>query len=290
MISIPFPGNKRRCYKRIKETFRKGGYTKVMEPFGGSCVLSVNLYNDGLVEKAVVNDFDHLFDLYPEYLDKKDWVVNKMHERGVFRSVGVKGNMKRFTNAEETEWKPIENHPLPMEDKKYLEGLMLEVGREWWKLMSYGSVFNHAGVPNNEPIRLKDWRYFKGRTSTKWQREYYEVAKNLERDSCDWREFLNKHEREMDDKTLLLVDPPYFGTYNAAYHDRKISEADTIDLITRLNAIGVDYVFFNSDLEWVENALRSTGVEDYEVMLVGVRNQSMNRNRQDVMAYVRHTK
>ena len=87
MIWIPFPGGKRLSYKRFVEPLcASRRYISVFEPFGGSCVLSVNLKRDGHVNRAVINDYDGLFSLYPEFLDIKDWIVRECESKG-FRNV-----------------------------------------------------------------------------------------------------------------------------------------------------------------------------------------------------------
>lgn len=48
MISIPFSGSKRNRYKEVKQIVQDHGYKKVYEAFGGSAVLSVNLFREGI--------------------------------------------------------------------------------------------------------------------------------------------------------------------------------------------------------------------------------------------------
>ena len=86
MISIPFSGSKRNRYKEVKQNVQDQGYKKVYEAFGGSAVLSVNLFREGIVERAVINDYDRLFDLYPDYLDIKDNLIKKCLEAGFIKS------------------------------------------------------------------------------------------------------------------------------------------------------------------------------------------------------------
>lgn len=86
MISIPFSGSKRNRYKEVKQIVQDHGYKKIYEAFGGSAVLSVNLFREGIVERAVINDYDRLFDLYPAYLDIKDNLIKKCLEAGFIKS------------------------------------------------------------------------------------------------------------------------------------------------------------------------------------------------------------
>lgn len=288
VISIPFPGTKRYSYKHIKRIFTDGGYEVFMEPFGGSGVLSVNLHKDKLAKKIFLNDYDRYFDRFPEALDKKDWVVKKMNERGIFRSSGSFSNSYRYTNAEETDKYPIKTHLLDEPERLYLQSLMIEVGEEWWRMLSFGSCFNHACTPAKKRIKVTDFKYFKSRTSTDRGREYMEYIEEIPRDSLDWEEFLDTHKDDISEKTLIVLDPPYFGTMDSMYSDG-FTEAETLKILSKMKELGADFVFFNNDLEWMTKAIKSFGFEIAECSDTGNRNSSMNRQRKDGMVYVRQS-
>lgn len=93
MISIPFSGTKRYSYKHIKRIVEENGYKTVLEPFGGSGVLSVNLFNDGLVESAIINDYDGFFDDYLEFLDVRDKLIEDCKNAGLNKIVRRKKRM-----------------------------------------------------------------------------------------------------------------------------------------------------------------------------------------------------
>lgn len=140
MISIPFSGNKRYSYKNVKQIVQEHGYDKVFEPFGGSCVLSVNLFNDGLVQKAVVNDFDHFFDLYPEYLDLKDKVVAEGYKRGLCKILNRKNEyLKIYPDGHEEK---VERLALDEKDRAILQDIIKEyVPENMLKYFFLGSNF-----------------------------------------------------------------------------------------------------------------------------------------------------
>lgn len=286
MVSIPFPGTKRYSYKHVKRIFEDGGYESFLEPFGGSCVLSANIFKDGLTDKVYINDYDRFFDRYPEALDKKDWIVRKMNERGIFRSSGSMSHCYRYTSAEETEHYDIKTHLLSEEEMLYLQSLMVEVGEEWWRILSFGSCFNHATVPLHDPIRLSDFRYFKARVSTKKAREFLAVIEQIERDTLDWSDFLDKHADILGKGSLVVLDPPYFGTMDAMY-SRGFTEEETLKILKKMKEIKTDFIFFNNNTDWMEAALESFGFDVAEMQKVGNVNSSMSRKRLDGMAYVR---
>lgn len=288
MVSIPFPGTKRYSYKHVKRIYEDNGYEVFMEPFGGSGVLSANLLKDGLCDEIYLNDYDHFFDRYPEALDKKDWIVKKMNERGVFRSSGSFSYAFRYDNAEETEKHDIENHLLPEADKLYLQSLLIEVGEEWWRMLSFGSCFNHACTPSKKDLKISDFKYFKSRTSTKKAREFMKVMEKIPRDSLDWEDFLNLHADKIDGKALIVLDPPYFGTLDSMY-DEGFTEEDTWRMLRKMKELKADFIFFNNDLEWMLDAMEKCGFEITESMYTGNRNSSMNRKRKDGMVYVKQS-
>ena len=155
MISIPFSGNKRYSYKYLKEIVKDNGYEYVYEPFGGSSVLSVNLYRDGLVKKAVSNDYDRFFDLYPEYLDLKDEVVKEGYAHGLKRTSRDSKRGSYIFNDDSTKTL-IKSTVLNPKDKEILRNIISEkVPRKYWKYFALGDNFMHSSLGVRKPENLK---------------------------------------------------------------------------------------------------------------------------------------
>lgn len=242
MLTIPFPGSKRNSYKHIKKLVKENNYTKIYEPFGGSGILSVNLYNDGLIEEATINDYDELFKIYPEFLDVKDFVVNKCYE------LGLKKQTERHSKT------------LPEEEQKILKSVINEVDKKWWPLLARGSCFCFSSVSNRNPehIRLCDFRYFKRGLDTKPHRDYLDVVNKLTVVTLDYKDFLEKFKKEFDERTLLIVDPPYVGTYQGQYGNNYVfTKEDTLELLDYLDKLGIDYIFFNEYVDFLEDFINS---------------------------------
>lgn len=201
MISIPFSGSKKFSYKNVKPIVEAGGYETVYEPFGGSCVLSANLYNDRIVKRAVINDYDGLFDLYPKYLDYKDWIVEECYKYGIKRRVksndpntGKWSLYYRDDNGEKVWGKS----KLKEDEIEFLQSLVSQVPKKYWRLLTYGSNFTFSAVSSGKVIKLSDFIYFQNYLKTDKQRKYLDVINRLERTRLDYREFFKRYSKELN--------------------------------------------------------------------------------------------
>ena len=114
MLTIPFSGNKKTRYKEVADIVKRGGYNAVYEPFAGSAVLSVNLYNNKIIEKAVINDYDGLFDIYQEYLDIKEKLVADCLAAGLVKQKELQ----------------------PPDKREVLQGLVSKIDKKFWHLLA----------------------------------------------------------------------------------------------------------------------------------------------------------
>lgn len=288
MISIPFPGSKRYAYKRVKAIVEENGYRSVYEPFGGSGVLSVNLKNDGLVEKAVLNDYDHLWDLYPDYLDIKDRIVNELQSRGLYRSThNCKRGYYRFTGLDEREWESVESPRLAPEWTEVLQGLVSQVDEKYWRLLAIGGNFTHSAVMVKEEIELRDFNLFYSYVRTDKQRDYLEAVKRCDVENLDWSDFMNKLGPGMTRESLLILDPPYAGSSQSHYKDQFDLEG-TVNMLRDCASYGTDIIFFGHSPEIVKSVLNGADL-DGKLSEVGDLTCSITRNRLDTMAYIRRS-
>ena len=278
MIGVPFSGSKRYSYKRVAQIVKDNGYESVFEPFGGSCILSVNLYRDGLVSRAVANDYDGYFDLYPEYLVLKEKVVEEGYRRGLKRTIRT-GRPKRKTYRVEDDESLtlINSKSLCEEDKEILQDIISEyVPEKFWRYFT-SSNFAYSYVSSHEKINLSDFVLFDGDLKTKHGWEYYEALGEIELEHCDYKEFIDKHLYEIDKKSLLIIDPPYVNTPQKQYKE-SLTEEQTLELLDIVKSLKCDFIFFNHDEDLVRKWLEGT---EYDLCYTGT---SAN---QDVMAYVR---
>lgn len=290
MISIPFSGSKRRCYKEVREIVSNGDYNSVFEPFGGSCILSVNLYHDGLVDRAVANDYDHFFDLYLEYLDLKDKIVKEGYERGLMRTVytthnGIAGYHRIYPDGSK---KPIESPILKGKEREILQDIIHNnVPKKYWRYLSLGSNFTFSAVSSHENINLNDFCLFSRYLKTDKQREYIEALREIELEHLDYKVFLNKHDQLIrDSKSILILDPPYTGSFQDQYKN-KFTDTDTKKLLDRVIDLGCDFIFFNKDIDKVEEWLKETNAV---IAFTNKTGTTGNTIRKDVMAYVKRNK
>ncbi len=284
MLSIPFPGSKRYSYKQVKEIVHAKGYKVVFEPFGGSCLLSVNLLNDKLVNRAVVNDYDRFFDCYEEYLDLKDKVVQEGYKRGLRRTTSSNkyGTVKFELDGSKT---PVKSAILSDTDKKTLQDIITEfVPEKFWRYFAYGSNFTFSARSCQKRIKLKDFIKFDRYLASDKQREYLKALRLTEIENLDWYEFITKHKEEIRKPySLLILDPPYIDTYQKQYKGQFTRE-ETIRLVNTVKDLNCDFIFFNHNQEQVEEWLQGL---NYEVQKTGNLRSTANRNRKDVMAYVK---
>lgn len=263
MISIPFLGSKRNYIKQVEEVIKSNGYTKIFEPFGGSCVLSVNAFNDGLIEKAYINDYDHLFDIYPEYLDIKDRLVSELYEKGIFKDVKKK--------------------KLPVDHQEILQNLVSQIDKKYWSLLANNFVFSGRAAGE---INLKDFVYFFNEIGTEKQRYYLSIINQLERSSLDYKDFYKKYQNEFDSRSLIIIDPPYLNSVQKHYKNSEFfGLADTLELLEATKETGTDFLFFNMVERDTRKLLEVFG---FNIVDFHIKRKALNygSSREDILAYV----
>lgn len=290
MISVPFAGNKRYSYKYVKEIVQEGGYSQVFEPFGGSCVLSVNLKRDGCVQRAVANDYDHFFDLYPEYLDLKDMVVEECYAHGLKRTSHDSTGNYMFEPDGTKVRIPPGNRILQGEQRQFLQDLMEEkVPKKFWRYFVLGSNFTFSAVAAEDldKIKKRHFKTFSAYLKTDRQRAYLEALNDIELEHLDYKDFIQKHYKAINSPdTLLLIDPPYYQTYQKQYNGQ-FTEEETLRLVNILKDLTCDFVFFTHDKD---DAYRWFGDMDCDIGLTGNTANSANKKRKDVMVFVKRNR
>lgn len=290
MISIPFRGAKIYSYnKQIKPIAIEGAYDTVLEPFGGSAVLSVNLKRDGVVKTAVINDFDRLWDIYPEFLDIKDWLVRECKAKGLKKCTQTsKGN---YLYSEDGAKTPVISCLLSDTDKEILRDLVSKIDKKWWPLLTLGNCFTYDAVSSQNEIKLKNFKYFRNRLGTEKAREYLKAVKECEIMSLDWREFLDVNSNLFGEKTLIVLDPPYTNADPGIYKNQKPYTLDDLrELVATVKDTECDFILFNYGMDDIREILFEFGLKPDRLEYTGLRGETVSRRSQDVMAYVRVNK
>lgn len=259
--SIPFIGSKRYAVKKVYEIVKNGGYELILEPFGGSCVISANLKANG-IKRCIANDYDELFKDFDKTLDAKEYVISKMFERGVKKS----------------------DKRLSADDAEYLQSLVEGYPPMTLKFLSNNFMFS-AKRTNYNGEGVQDFVYFTNNTDVNRDREFYELIKDIELESLDYKDFLDRHLVAGDKKTLVILDPPYLNSYQKAYeNDVYFGLKETIDIINRCK--NNDFILFNQTQQDIESLLDVYGFE-YDTF---TRYNTISGNgvdKTDCMLYVR---
>lgn len=225
--SIPFIGSKRNEVKQIYEIAKD--YTKVIEPFGGSCVISANLKANG-IPVCIANDYDRLFDNFDEIIEAKETVVNKLFELGFTKS------KKLLPDHQKKQLREI-CKDYPPYVLRYLSANFMFSGRRTQYL---GEDVNH-------------FSYFCNHTDVEREREYLKLIDDIQLDSLDYKDFIDKY---VDKNTLVVLDPPYLNATQKTYHNELyFGVAETIEVIQQIIEHEADFILFNTNKKDIKKLL-----------------------------------
>lgn len=266
MITIPFIGSKRNRVKEIEAIIKDGAYEQVIEPFGGSGVISVNAYNDGFITNAIINDYDHFFDDYGDKIELKYALYSRLNARGVFR----------------------------VPDKKKLEPWQCEVLQEeisktpekYWRFLSSNYVFSGKRT-RNKALKLKDFTYCVDNFDRTREDTYYNIIKQIKIEHGDYHEIIDKY-ANTDRRTLWIFDPPYLNSSQKSYDNTAFFGLyETFELVEMAQQVPGDYILFNMVSRDLKKILELEGVECFRInskkSSIGTGDVS---TRDDAMAYV----
>lgn len=286
MIKIPFTGNKKNYYRYVKPLVKEYGYKKVFEPFGGSCVLSANLYHEKLVDEAVINDYDRFFDGYEEYLDVKDHIVKECMNYGIRKH--YKGHYS-YTYDECGNKVRIDSRKLNEDEQAFLQNLVKDLDYSMIEYLALGRNFTGTFALVHKNIKLKDFILFENELSTKKQREFLKVIESMEKVNMDWHDYFNAFGSRIDRSSLLIIDPPYHNVRHERYKGNFTKE-DTQELLDTLLQYGADILYFNDDKEQADKWLKENNLTDYDYTFKKYIKQMENKfERVDFMLHVRRS-
>lgn len=254
MITIPYPGIKRMWIRDAENICKNFEYHTVFEPFGSSFVLGVNMLNDGLIDRLVVNDPKNFFTLYPTYLDIKDEIVEKCYEQGFRRTTTHYGKNVIVDGDERI---PVDTPRLPDEQAKYLQSLIRKIDEKYWPLLCLGYNFAYPSRFTNP--KLTDFCYFNRNLSTKEQREYLSVLHKAEIEHLDWYNFLRYHRPEMNEHTLTIYDPPI--------DEFEFTTDDYQYMLTCMRNLETEALIFGTDKWEMRRAMNRAHVNIYDMYI-----------------------
>lgn len=254
MLTIPFSGSKRWAVKKVREIVKSGGYKSIIEPFGGSGVITVNLYNEGLIDTGYINDYDHFFNDFKRALDYKDLIVKDCTAAGMVPQKHTIIDGKNREYIIKNGKRIIRNRAvLPDEYKKVLQdSVKKHVPERYYKLLSNFKNFTHPMVNTHEKITINDFTYYRRNITTTKHRKYLNIVERLHTDSLDYKDFIQKYPPDSD--TLLIIDPPYIERDQGAYKGG-FNRDDLKQLVRILESLKRDFIFFEDDKTIIESAL-----------------------------------
>ena len=262
VIKTGFSGNKSNRVKEIAELTRNGKYTRIVEIFGGSCVISNNLLKDKIVEEAIANDYDHYFDNFEQYIHFKEGFIEKLLK------LGLKKSKEQRMSREHQE---IVQNSLQDKDKNLL------------KYLSKNFVFSSKRAATE--IKIQDFIYFTNDITVEKDIEYIEHLKNVKLDNLDYREFIEKYIKVGDRRTLVIVDPPYLNSAQKQYGDEFFGLEKTIKLLNVLKEKRNDFIFFNQIKEDSIELLKLYGFSFEHSTRTSY--MAAGRKREDFMAHIK---
>ena len=262
VIKIGFSGNKANRVKEIAEIVKKGKYKRVVEVFGGSCVISNNLLKEKIVEEAIANDYDHYFDHFEDNINFKKGIVEKLLKLGFEKS---------------------KNKPLNLEQQKIVHEMIRGKEQNSLKYLAKNFVFSSKRASTN--IKIEDFVYFMNDLTTEKDIEYIEHLKNVKLDNLDYKEFIEKYIKAEDKETIVIIDPPYLNSAQKQYNDEFFGLEKTIKLLNTLEKKKNDFIFFNQVKEDSKELLKLYGFEfDYSAKITTI---ACGAKREDFMAHIK---
>lgn len=259
IYKVAFTGNKTNRLKEIVDVIEDGDYTKIYEPFGGSCCISINLRANNIVNKAVANDYD-------------DFIVNLEKNINIARKI--------INETDKLDLPPLSDKTMKKDKQKELQDTLSQFTLEELQVVKNCFCFRTPKFKN-----LIDFKYNSQNYNFKKYEDYLEKSKLVEYDKLDYDDFIDKYQNEFDDKTLLIVDPPYLNSTQTTYNNEKyFGLTETINLLRKLKALKINFIFFNQ-IKDDTIALLDLLELDFEIY-TKIHALSGNKKRDDVMAVV----
>ena len=156
IVKTSFSGNKANRVKEIAEVIKERKYSRIVEVFGGSCVISNNLLKEKIVDEAIANDYDDYFSGFESYIEFKKELIPGLIEKGFEKS------------KEKT---------LSKEQQKALHELLENKEQNLLKYLAKNFVFSSKRAAGN--IEIKDFIYFMNDITVEKDIEYIKYLKNV---------------------------------------------------------------------------------------------------------------
>lgn len=275
LLYIPFKGTKKYSVKHIREIIEKYGYDTIYEPFGGSMCISVNLVGDGV--NCYANDYDKLKERLPNILKARVELYERVKDK--------------VTPQED---------PLNEEDRAIIYSAMEEMMNKYNVSLQDISSGYTFGATTNRIIKPCDIKYFRLYTTVGNDRmgKFNEELQKVNIDSLDYIDYIKKYQQYFNKNTLLILDPPYLNSNQKGYeNDKYFGIKDTIELLTYVKSLNVDFIIYNQIEEDLIALLKLLNLETKEIYRISnaihnnkdVKGDTLGKGRRtDCMVYIQN--
>jgi 16S rRNA G966 N2-methylase RsmD len=223
MLRVPFIGNKSIEYnKYVRGIIRKYAKkdAKVLDAFGGSCILAANISRDFPFVKVTANDFDELYNKeYSDMLDAKDAFMKRINELGI-----VKPKTRARISEKDHENLIKEFERLPEE---------IQNSKKFQNMLKHNFCFSGLQMESLKSLEhlKKSMVYFGNDTTTLKQRA---MIKQLEKVEIIKKDFFDI---ELEKYDIIILDPPYLNSATKHYTKDFFGLKETIEMLKKIEKL-----------------------------------------------------
>lgn len=186
---MSYPGNKRNEVNNIESILNIDGISAVVEPYCGSCAISYYLWTKYPNLKYILND-------------------NNQYLKELYDICRDDAKIEKFEKDFNDQMNYIDN-----DKTRYLEVVKKKDFVSWFighKYFNLRPGLFPQGKPMNKTIKINQFPIY----------NFFRSA-NIEYTCTDAFEIYNKYKN--DDDKIIILDPPYFSSYNDFYYDNSLN-------------------------------------------------------------------
>lgn len=247
---LRYPGGKTKIYEKVKGLIEYGKLNSkaYVEPFAGGFGIGLGLLNDGVVETAMINDYDkHIYHFWHAALEQTEKLIELIETTPI--TIEEREHQKNIYNA---------GNALPLED-------------------GFATLFlnrvNYSGVIKGGPIggNNQESKYKLGCRFNKKDiiKRILLVANFRDRISlynCDASDLICNHLKDRKNDIFLNIDPPYVIKGSLLYTNYFV-EADhrKLQQIISENLNDVPWIVTYDNCELVRSIYSTYHMEEYNI-------------------------
>ena len=279
-IPVPFMGGKILARPTLTEVLYILGCREelsemtVIDFFGGSGLLSQWCIEAGF-KHVVWNDFDdyqgriryYMTDRYRDYVN---WAARYLYEEL---------KIEQRTRVHDPHAEPIRQRLL--EEFRWAEENGFEESSVSHLLLC-GVGFT-TGTNKSDPRRIPKCRIYSNIPKGGWRQMSNGWCEKAERVCCDYRELLN---RDINDKTPCLIDPPYPDTITHQYKNGSITLEEISKLVSECTDRGAKVVVFGDKASGIYDTI-TKDFFDFAIkpFMMAAKNPRTGENKMDYCYY-----